>query len=305
MKIIECDKVAWDNFVDTSPQGNIFCKSCFLESYQKRVKYLQCIKGNEVYAGFAFVESSRGIEPMPYQVYCGLIFKNLEHLKMYKQNEFKFAAASCFAKYLFNNYDEIHFTNHWDVIDFRPFDWLNYFEREKGYYRIDVRYTSLLDISRPDDNSGYARLRNRDLKKGTEAFSFITKESNDIELLNHLHDMNFKKQGIVRTKNNVKALMNICQNLMRANAGKLFVTSVNDEPVVASLFIYDRFRAYHLFVGTDLRFRDLGVGTKNLRDCCAYLNETLSIKELDTVGINSPQRSSYKLSYGGSIVPYY
>ena len=119
------------------------------------------------------------------------------------------------------------------------------------------------------------------------------------------NEQNFKKKGIKRTKEMVEALKSICKNLLRVKSGKLLVTYSRNKPLVASFFVYDRFRAYHLFVGTDLKYKDLGVGTKNLHDSCIYLNKELNIKELDMVGINSPYRGSYKLTYGGRIMPYY
>jgi hypothetical protein len=305
MVISEWNKKDWDIFVDSSPQGTVFHKSYFLESYGEPVKYLRYSKGEESLAGFAFIELSEGMKLMPYQAFSGIIMRDFSGLDEYERNEHTFNILETFAGYLFQRYSRVEFSNHWTIIDMRPFDWLNYYEREKGYYRINICYTSHLDISRPTETTGYARLRRRDLKKGTENNRFITRESDDIELLNSLHDMNFKKQKIERPKIGIRALKNICQNLIQAKAGKLFVTYMNDEPAVASFFIYDRFRAYHLFVGTDLRWKDLGVGTKNLHDCCIYLNENLNIKELDMVGINSPKRGAYKLSYGGKIVPYY
>jgi len=305
MVISEWNKNDWDNFVDTSPQGTVFCKSYFLESYNQPVRYLKCSKGEENLAGFAFVESLDGTKLMYSPPSCGIILKDLSSLSRYRRNEITFNILQSFAEYLFNRYQNVEFNNHWDIIDMRPFEWLHYHEKEKGYFKIDVFYTSHLDISKSEDTSGYARGRKWDLKKGRETLRFKTEESGDIELLNYLHDMNFKKQGITRTKEQVNVLINICKNLLQANAGKLFVTKVNDEPAIATFFVYDRFRAYYLFVGTDLRFKDLGVGTKNLHDCCIYLNENLNIKELDMVGINSPKRGAYKLSYGGKIVPYY
>jgi len=305
MKIFEWHREDWDIFVDKSPQGTIFNKSCFLESYNQPVRYLKCTSGDQDLAGFAFVETPEGIKSMPYQTFNGIIFRDLSDLKQYRRNETIFSVLQSFAEYLFHCYREVEFENHWDIIDMRPFDWLNYHEREKGYYRVIIRYTSHRDISMPDNTAGYARIRKRDLKKCIESTNCKTKESDDIELLNRFHDMTFDRQGIKKTEAQTKALINICKNLIHAKAGKLLVTNVNEEPAIASFFIYDRLRAYHLFVGTNLRFRDLGVGTKNLYDSCCYLNDALNIKELDMVGINSPLRGGYKLTYGGKIVPYY
>ncbi len=304
IKINRWNEKEWDSFVDKSPQGSVFCKGFFLKSYNQPVRYLKCLQGKETVAAFAFIESPSGIKSMPYQAYGGIIFKDLSNLKNYRRNLITFNALQSFAEYLFSHYRNIEIANSWDIIDMRPFDWVNYHQREKGYYKIFIRYTSLLDISKPKDISGYARLRVRDLKKNNDT-RFLTKESDDIELLSFLHEATFKKQGIKRTKKQAKTVMNICKNLLQAKAGVLLVTRVKGEPAIASFFIYDRFRAYHLFVGTNISFKNLGGGTKNLYDSFNYLNKKLSLKELDMLGINSPNRGAYKLSYGGRIVPCY
>jgi hypothetical protein len=304
MKIIECDKLTWDDFADKSPQGTVFCKSYFLESYKKNVKYLQCLKGEEVFGGFAFVETSRSIVPMPYHVYCGIIFKDISYLKPYRQNEVRFSVSSSFAEHLFNNYNEIFFINHWDIIDLRPFEWFNYHEKEKGFYQIDVRYTSLLDISSARDVFNYSDSRKQCLKKSAD-MHFLTKESSDIELLDKLHSLVFEKQGVAVGKEDRGYLLNICENLIKAGSGRLFVTSLDGEPASASFFVYDKFRAYYLFGATDPRFKMFESGTRNLFDVFCFLSEKLNYKEIDFVGVNSPQRGFFKMSFGGRIVPYY
>ena len=136
MKICEWDKINWDVFVDRSPQGIVFCKSYFLESYDQPVKYLKCSKGEEILAGFAFIESSEGIKPMPFQGHSGIIFKDLSNLKIYYRDLITFRVLESFAEYLFHQYHYVEFSNHWDIIDMRPFDCLHYHEREKGYDKL-------------------------------------------------------------------------------------------------------------------------------------------------------------------------
>ncbi|MBF0331987.1 MAG: GNAT family N-acetyltransferase, partial [Candidatus Omnitrophica bacterium] len=76
-------------------------------------------------------------------------------------------------------------------------------------------------------------------------------------------------------------------------------------PMSGSLFVFDRFRAYYLIGGTDPDFRQYGVGTRNFHDVFVRLNSELGIKEVDFVGVNSPGRGGYKLSFGARIVPYF
>lgn len=304
MIIRECDKYAWDAFVDNSPQGTVFCKSYYLESYGQKVKYLQCLDGNEIVGGVAFVETEKGIQSMPYHVYYGIIFKNFTACKNVVQNDIEFSAMECFAEYLFEHYQNVALINHWDIVDMRPFLWLNYHEREKGFYKVEVSYTSLLDISAPKDISGYRKGRKASLKK-SEKVKFITEVSTEIETLDSLHNITFERQGIKRPEEEAKFLPIICKNLMDAKAGSLLITKYEGIAVSVSFFVYDHKRAYYLFGATDPKYRQLEPGTKNLFDSLSYLNEALNIKELDMVGVNSPQRGSFKLSFGGKIIPYY
>jgi len=306
MDIKECTEEYWDAFVDNSPQGTVFNKSFFLKSYNCPVRYLICWKGEEAIAGFACVERPEGIQIESYQHLSGMIFRDLSYLINYRRNETIFLAMEAFAAHLFDRYREVAFSCHWDITDLRAFDWLNYHERDKGYYQVAVRHTSLLDISSPEDTSGYARNRVRELNKGIEAGDeFVTREINDVPLLDRLHAMNFTRQGVTLSAYERESLISICQNLTKAGAGQMLATYVNEKPAVAIFFIYDKARAYALFVGMDLDFKDLGVGTKNIQQSCVFLNKNLGIKELDFVGANSPLRSAYKLSYGGRLVPYF
>jgi len=284
--------------------GSNFCKSYYLESYGQGVKYLQCLDGDEIVGGVAFIETDKGIRLMPYHVYCGIIFKNFTACKNVVQNDIKFSVTECFAEYLFGRYQNVAIINHWDVVDMRPFLWLNYHEREKGFYKIEVSYTSLLDISAPKDISGYRKGRKASLKK-SEKVKFITEVSDEIETLDSLHNITFERQGIKRSEEESKFLPAICRNLLDAKAGLLLITEYNGIPASASFFAYDHKRAYYLFGATDPEYRQLEAGTKNLVDSFSYLNETLNIKELDMVGVNSPPRGSFKLSFGGKIIPYY
>lgn len=296
----------WDAFVDASPQGTVFNKSFFLKSYGQPVKFLICWKGEEPVAGLGFVWHDEGIAAIPYGVYNGIIFKDFSGLSHYRTNETRFEALEALALYLFESCKQVDFTNHWDIIDMRPFDWLNYNDRAKGYYQIFPRYTSLLDIADPQNTQGYARKRIRELCKGVdEGHQFLTREVDDVSLLARLHDMNFIRQGLERSSQETQVLERLCENLIAAKAGKLLATFVDNKPAAVSFFIYDKYRAYHLFVGTDDEWRDWGVGTKNFHDSCIFLNSRLGHKELDLVGVNSPQRGSYKISYGGRLVPYF
>jgi len=304
MKIIECEQEQWDSFVDKSLEGTVFCKSYYLKSYEKPVKYLLCEKGDRPYGGFSFVESEEGIKLMPFHVYSGIIFSDMPEMKTYKKNEIKFSVTECFADYLFSKYKEVSIINHWNIVDIRAFDWFNYHEREKGYYQASIRYTSQLDIYNPSETINYRKSRRQMLKK-SEKYALNTEVSSDVEQLNLLHEKTFSRQNINRSETEESALRNICENLIKNDSGCILITYIDGKPATAAFWGYDKYRAYYIFGATDPEFRDNETGTKNLYDSFIFLNKELGIKDIDFVGINSPQRGGFKLSFGGSIVPYY
>lgn len=301
MPVSEWNKGDWDNFVDASPQGTIFNKSVFLECYEKPVRYISILKGNEILGGMAYIESGNGIDINPFQMYSGYIFKDLSDLKDYRKNEICFHAAEDVSAFLFDKYEKIAFLNHWSISDLRPFLWHNYHNRGKGYYNVSPYYTSLLEVDNPEDVSNYCKGRKHSLSKGKRA-NCTTVESTEVDILDELHTKTFARQGINKSENERKHLFNICNNLMKADSAKLFITKVDDKPASASLFILDKFRVYYLFGATDPEYRDSESGTKNMYDSFCMLKNSINFREVDFVGINSPARGSFKLSFGGRVV---
>ncbi|HBC87156.1 MAG TPA: hypothetical protein DCZ94_09400 [Lentisphaeria bacterium] len=301
MPVSEWNKTDWDNFVDSSPQGTIFNKSIFLECYGKPVRYISVLKGNEILGAMAYVESENGIEINPFQMYSGYIFKDHSDLKEYRRNEICFYTAEAVSSYLFEKYEEIAFLNHWSVSDLRPFLWHNYHCRENGYYHIAPYYTSLLEVENPEDLSNYCKGRKHSLSKGMRA-NCTTVESTEIGVLDELHTKTFGRQGIIKSEHEQKYLLTICSNLMKAGSAKLFITRVGDKHASASLFLIDRFRVYYLFGATDPEYRNSESGTKNMYDSFCMLKGLINFKEVDFVGINSPARGTFKLSFGGRVV---
>src|SRR3989338_5116915 len=142
LKLVPCSESDWDQFVESSPEGTLFVRSDFFRSHGSEVRFVQCLdEDGTVLAGLA-MNSEGPISLLPFQAYNGLIFSDLSHLKTTKRLEKRFASSELFALELFQRPSPGLLAKHWKVQDMRPFDWLNYHEREKGFFRIGVRYTS-------------------------------------------------------------------------------------------------------------------------------------------------------------------
>ena len=71
-----------------------------------------------------------------------------------------------------------------------------------------------------------------------------------------------------------------------------------------AFFGIDHKRGYFLFGANDPEMRDEHTGTAVLWDSFCFLSQD-GIFEIDLEGINSPTRGWFKLSFGGTISPYY
>ncbi|MGZ3698281.1 MAG: hypothetical protein ACXWPM_04235 [Bdellovibrionota bacterium] len=278
MEIVETDQPTWDDFVERSPQGTIYVKSCFLKSFGKPVRYLFCKDREEIQAGIALTVSEDGESLRnPFQAYNGVLFRDLSPQKLYKQNEIRFSVLETFATTLFSQYRRLEIDHDPTVIDMRPFDWVNYHEREKGFYQVGVHYTRRVDL----------RTEALTSPEFSAEKGLVTRETADVSALDRL-------QGF-RTGHEGQALRAICENLIAAKAGRLFVTYQGEAPVSGCFLGFDRKRAYILFE----------TGTQALAEAIQVLREEGALNEVDLVGVLSPRHGDFKQSYGGELVPYF
>jgi hypothetical protein len=91
------------------------------------------------------------------------------------------------------------------LADLRPFQWHNYHEPDKGQFKIDLRYTGILDLKKYSNFDEYLvsvrSVRRQEYKKASQTLK--VQFSNDVELLicsmlKHLNDRISK--GMIMTQ---------------------------------------------------------------------------------------------------------
>lgn len=304
MRIEQADPAAWDALVAVSPQGTAFHRSLFLQAYGADVAYYLCRKGETVLGGMAFCLDGRDATTRPFQQYGGLLFGNVATRQAFAENEHRFRVAEAFAAYLFEAHGAVSCNNHWSVADLRPFDWHHYGEPEAMRYRITARYTSLLALDGVETGQGWSQSRRYSYNKSRKLES-VTECSTDLDLLLRLYEMTFARQGIEVAGTSLCLLERLCRAHLDDGSAVLTVTRVQGEPGTASLFLLDRFGAYYLVGASDPELRAKETGTRNLVDSMVLLRDRFSCRTLDFVGVNSPGRGWFKLSFGGSVTPYF
>ena len=306
---------SWDRFVANSPQGTIFSTSVFLEALDARPGVWFCRKNRELVAAVAVIETDDGSACQLHDlaVYGGVLIappgnkQNLAQVHSESHRIYSFLAGE-----LPRVYRRVVIVSAPSPIDLRPFLWYRY-DEAGTHYHAEIRYTSLLELPSPefaellDGNPLYesaTKSRRQAIRYGRAA-GVKTVEVSDPEIIANLYREAFSKQGKSLEVRRFEEVRAVAAALMRASMARLFV-SLNPSGQLegGALFGIHRGRATYLFGGRALEGRNDYAGTMVLWDAFSVLAKD-GVSTVDLEGVNSPQRGYFKLSFGGTITPYY
>jgi hypothetical protein len=113
-------------------------------------------------------------------------------------------------------------------------------------------------------------------------------------------------QNIHVPSNKIMRMRNLIAFLLNSKKAESFsVLNEKKNVIYKTLFCFDSKRAYSLFGAGDLDQGEQYKGTIAFWDAFKYLAKEKGIKEVDLEGVNSPKRGWFKLSFGGSLLPYF
>jgi hypothetical protein len=305
----------WDDLVAKSINGTVFCMSQYLKNIKANVSPYYYYRNKEIRAVVLVLESDNGLDTClhDFVIYNGIIFAPPQN----KQNRSQiiseqFDITTFIAEELTKIYKSVNMQLHSTVVDMRPFLWFNY-GTDSPKYSIDIRYTSYLNIedfskaSKLEDISTYlqaSNARRQEIRYGIRD-KVVTKEEFNPDLFVNFYNETMRRQDIVVDKNVLKEMNDLITGLFSINIGRMFVSYTSDgEPGSMAFFVMDNKRGYYLFGANDSVLRDKHTGTAVLWDAFYVLSKG-GVKEIDMEGVNSPYRGWFKLSFGGTIIPYY
>jgi hypothetical protein len=303
------DKNLWDDFVATSPQGNLFCQTKFLDLFQKNYELLSVCKGDEILLGAVVVKDEDNQPVLHPFMYQGVLFaRSMVTLAPHKRVKKALELVDFLLAEVEKRYQRICFSLHPSFIDLRSFQWHNYHSPEKGQFKIDLNYTGILSLEKVENleqifmESRTLRRRNynKSLKEG-----FTIEESDDIKVLDVLHSQTFERQGIGRSSGEKFMATTLAKKAISLGFGRLMICrDSSGSPASASLFLFDDKTAYYLIGANDPKFRKYGTGSyvmfEQIKRCLEH-----GLSQVDFVGINSPMRGDFKTSFGAVPVPYH
>ena len=306
----------WHRFVEASEQGTLFAHPDYLAGINQPLGVWYCYKNQDVKAAVALVEDERGSATTLHEfvIHNGIMFAP-PHLN---QNQAQVISeqfrCTCFiVQALAERYEQIQMSLSPYFSDIRPFLWHNYGQPNQPQYRVEVRFTTFVNIegvtTATADNtsllfSELSRSRRQEIRYGVKK-GVKTVEQFCPELFLTFYQKTLGKQAIEVAPCFLKELEQLITHLNAVDLARMFVSyTPQGQPGSIAIFGLDQKRAYYLFGANDPDLSDNHTGTAVLWDAFQALNES-GVREVDLEGINSPLRGYFKLSFGGTVTPYY
>jgi hypothetical protein len=303
------DKAVWDAFAATSPQRSIFVYSRFLDALGTDYDLVTCYGKGKIVAGAAIVYSAAGLPitgAFSFTQYQGILLTGDVQKAGHSRIAHEFKVMEYFVERLADNFKKFSLCHSWRLQDLRPFQWYGYHEPEKGQFKVTLRYTGLLDLRQfggfDEYVSSVRTVRRQEYKKSSQTLRFQLSE--DAEILDKLHAKTFERQNLERGPQDSFLVQSLCNHAIAGGFGKMGVAYLGDIPVSAVLFIYDDRTAYYLFGANDPEYRNTSAGAFLLMQLIKDAFEN-GFEEVDFVGVNSPNRGDFKISFNADLKSYF
>jgi hypothetical protein len=313
-EIIEnTDEFLWNALLD-DVDNSIFSRDFFLKPLRIKYKKFTILDKNIVKGCFCILldESMEKIIDNDYVIHSGLYIleKNLKKNLGSKNNEI-FDITSDFVNFITFNYKEVDISLNIKIKDIRPFLWHNYFEAENKKFKVDVKYTTILNLDLLDNSDDYnnnlflnlSELRRRNIrssKKNNINFSYTI----DTNCLIDAHAVHLKSQNQLVTENQKNQMYSLIFSLVKNEKAIVQGSYLEGKLRYIVCYAYDALSAYFLF-GAPVGENDLNfLGSASHFNMCRYLKNK-NIKRVNLEGVNSSKRGRFKLSFGGDLLYYY
>jgi len=321
IEVSQSELSQWDELVESSGEGTLFSKSNYLLSVGAPFKIFFVMKGDVVKAGVSLMTPTSDICALDdLVIYNGLFFakdRPSDGVTLQKAYSNKFQITEFVIAELAQGYSQIQLSLAPGFEDLRPFIWHNYgAPNEKQKFKVDVRYTSFLNIhelASGDDEASqlFAQMgssRRQEIRYARKD-QVSVETSTDVHRFLDLYQMTMQKssssQEEASPQEKLQRMGNLMSDLIEKKQGFLYcVNNAEGLPVSAAYFGVDSKRAYYLFGANHPELQSRYSGTIVLWDAFIDLAKK-DISEVDLEGVNSPRRGWFKLSFGGNLQSYH
>ena len=302
----------WKKIYQNSEELSFFSDPDFHLIVKGNCKYFIIKKSEEVCAYFFVPTKNKEIVENDFLIYCGVYFKK-NNLLSVKQRDMEFKILELIATYLPKKYKKINLTLSPNILDVRPFQWFNYIKNDKFKYKIQIKYTSILNIKKYKD---FNDLEKNDVYNNMETVRRYSirqaiKEKAKIRIAknaNYLVKNYFKTlklQGVNISKKKLEIIKNIYKLLKKKKNGEIFEVLDKQNNILYSLmYCWKGETAYFLYGSGDPKNKTNWKSTIGHWYIFNYLKKN-SFNFVDFEGVNSPNRGWFKETFGGKLHNYF
>jgi hypothetical protein len=301
------EDIVWDKLVNDSKQGNVFSSSAFLSVLDANLcRYQVKNRQGDSLAQAAIIEENGAMHraPFPFTPHQGILFsQKINSMPSHRQVAKKVEITEFLIKQLISRYGNFHMSLSPAFDDLRPFSWHNFHKADAAKFAITPRYTARLDLRGFELDTYLSSIRSVRRQEYQKSAAVVS-ESNDIDTFVDIYMKNFERQEITLDNLTLQRIKRIVLASISGGFGRLCEARVDGQPASMTLFVHDGRCAWYLFGANDPAWRKSGASTVLMIDNIRHYAEK-GVPCVDFVGINSPQRGDYKLSFNGQLTPYF
>lgn len=307
LSLRECgDAAAWDARLPQSDQATVFCGTPFLQALDARHRRLEVVNGGKVVALLPLTEDASGerVVAMPYTPYQGLLFLHAPTAPQRQRVLDEFRIGEFVAAELATRYRSVRLGLHWAVGDLRPFLWHNYHADGGTRYSVTPRYTALLPLAGVTAETYPPQVRACRRQEWRKAAALDLRDDIAVDDFLALYVQTFARQALEVEGEQLALVRRITEAALAGGWGRLAGCATPQGLASATLFVHDHRRAYYLFGASDPAQRNSGAATRLIFDNIFHA-AARGLAELDFVGVNSPARGDFKLSFDPALTGYF
>lgn len=326
---------AWDALVARSPQGTLFAESGFVHAAGSAHQRWWIRQGQATKGALLLPVSAdgRAVVADDLLIHAGPMLDLDPQRQAVKRRHDAFDILGFVAAELPRRFERVTLPLAPQIDDLRPFLWQAYHGPRERQYRPDLRYTSYLDIGALADATGTAAtattataavepgaLSDAEASATFEAMETVRRYSvrearkkggsvrvvrDTAPLIDHYRSL-MAAQGQTPPEDKLAAMQRVMDTLMARARGAMFHVHDTDGTLLYCVFYgWDAKRAYYLYGAGHAERSTPWQGTLAHWAAFQHLASEHGIRSVDLEGVNSPQRGWFKLSFGGTLVPYH
>lgn len=288
----------WNEFVDISPQGDIFCYSWWLDAITRsNFKIIAVIKNSEILAGMPLAyDSENRINIPPLTRTLGFLYRNNGLLSLNKQASEERKWLKTLLGYI-NLNDFIQTSTHYNFTDWLPLRWMGLKQTTRYTYIIDFEGKALQDLW-----GGLNRGRKETINRAYN-HSIKVEMADDFNLVYRFTLLSYDRQG-VKFKVPYKDLKHLDDNINKYGNRLILKAVDNTKTIHAVLYIsYNNRSAYALLSGSDPSLRKFGGHTLVMWEALKYFIG--KVRYFNFGGSDIESIEEHLRGFGGILTPYF